>query len=69
MLKGIQLRNVNRQWWEGTRKKKMLVTHISKRNVVFQVELVLCTIYLRLSISQQICMSHLIIMFAEAKGI
>lgn len=31
----------------GKKKKKKLVTRISKRNVIFQVELVLCTIYLK----------------------
>lgn len=47
MLKGIQLRNVTSQQWEGTRKEMLVVTWvppntiISERNVIFQVELVL----------------------------
>lgn len=46
-VKGTKLHNVNSQWWEGIRKEMLMVTwvppstHISERNVILQVELVL----------------------------
>lgn len=50
MLKSIQLCNVNSQWWEGIGREMLVITrvppntHISEKNVIFQVKLVL-TLY------------------------
>lgn len=52
MLKGIQLYNINRQWWEGISKEMLVITWIppntpiSGRNVIFQVELVVILYHL-----------------------